>query len=41
MRAREGLKKERRVRRVKENGDIDSSEEIKEFGKVNNVKVKF
>jgi len=29
------------VRRVKENGGADSSEEIKKFGKVNNVKVKF
>jgi len=29
------------VRRVKENGGVDSSEEIKEFGKVNKVKVKF
>jgi len=29
------------VKRVKENGGVDSSEEIKEFGKVNNVKVKF
>jgi len=35
------LKRERRVSRVKENGGTDSSEEIKEFGKVNNGKVKF
>jgi len=31
----------KRERGVKENGGIDSSEEIKEFGKGNNVKVKF
>jgi len=39
--AREGLKRERRGRRVRENGGIDSSEEIKEYGKGKKAKVKF
>jgi len=32
------LKREKRVRRVKENEGVDSSEKIKDFGKVNSGK---